>query len=144
MQSSEQRTGQPRATEMNTRLTNKRRSNRRTLFALLIKFLLKSLNESGDIVLIHRTRSVISMCTQRNRMGDPSFSPLEDVLESVLHQIVGENHWQRAQDYRWDYLKKRHLLFLHRRQQKTLLSGPTYDSPAFSSSSSSSRALLGL
>jgi hypothetical protein len=70
----------------------------RAKFALLIKILLKRLEQSGDLFLYQQVKIVISTCTQRNRMKDPHFAPLEDILQVHLRDMVGEAHWQAAKD----------------------------------------------
>ena len=43
-------------------------------------------------------------------MGDPHFSPLEEVLELYLQQTVGDVYWQKAQDLRRAYLERKCLV----------------------------------
>ena len=100
------------------------RSNHRALFALFIKILLQSIKESGDMFLYQQVRIVIATCTKRNRMGDPNFMPLEDVLEVHLRQMVGEAHWLRALEYRRAYVslqEKRERRKLVKRQRDMAL-----------------------
>jgi hypothetical protein len=85
------------------------KTNQRALFALFIKILLKTLKRSGEDILVQQVRAVISTCTTRNRMGDPHFSPLEEVLELYLQQMVGEAHWQKARHLQRAYLERRYL-----------------------------------
>jgi hypothetical protein len=80
------------------------RKNQRALFALFIKILLKTLEEAEEDMLRQQVRTVIATCTRRNRLGDPSFMPLQEVLESYLRQIVGEIYWQTAKGYQRAYL----------------------------------------
>lgn len=80
---------------------------RRVEFALLIKILLKILLEDAEISLYHQVRLSISTCTKRNRMGDPSFSPLEDVLEAHLWLMVGDTYWDRAVSLQQRYLQRK-------------------------------------
>lgn len=85
-----------------------RRRQERTIFLMFLKILLKSIEQSGDRVLSQQVRSVILTCTKRNRMGDPHFSPMENVLEEYIRQIVGELNWQKAKNYQRVYLTKKH------------------------------------
>ena len=84
-----------------------KRRQQRMLFAMFIKILLKYLAESDKEVLCQQVRSVISTCTKRNRMGDPNFWPLEDVLEAHLREMVGEAHWQRAKRLQRHYMERK-------------------------------------
>jgi hypothetical protein len=83
-------------------------TNRRARFALQIKFLLKVLKDAGEEQLRNQARVVISTCTRQNRMGDPNFSPLEDVVESYLRALVGEVYWEVAQSYQRRYLQQKY------------------------------------
>lgn len=83
-----------------------RRSHRMEL-ALLVKILLKILNEANAINLYHQVRLSVATCTKRNRMGDPSFSPIEDVLEAHLWLMVGDTYWEKATDLQQHYLKRK-------------------------------------
>jgi hypothetical protein len=93
------------------------KTNQRALFALFIKILLKTLKRSGEDMLVQQVRAVVSTCTRRNRMGDLHFSPLEEVLELYLQQMVGEAHWQKARHLQRAYLERR---YLSRRQVQPL------------------------
>jgi hypothetical protein len=84
-----------------------RRRHERTIFLMFLKILLKSIEQSGDRVLSEQARSAIRTCTRRNRMGDPRFSPLDEVLEEYLRQMVGELNWAKAKDYQRVYLTKK-------------------------------------
>ncbi len=81
--------------------------NHRVEFALLVKILLKILLDEAEINLYHQVRLSISTCTKRNRMGDPSFSPLEDVLEAHLWLMVGDTYWDRAVNLQQKYLQRK-------------------------------------
>ena len=83
-----------------------RRRQERTIFFMFLKILLKSIEQSGDRVLSQQVRSTILTCTRRNRMGDPHFSPLDEVLEEHLRQMVGELNWAKAKDYQRVYLTR--------------------------------------
>lgn len=98
--------------------------NHRAMFALLIKILLKSLKQSGDIRLYRKVRAVISTCIQRNRMRDPHFSPLEDILEVILRDVVGDAYWQRAKDFQREFLLDRRRRACQY-QQQILIPGPS-------------------
>jgi hypothetical protein len=76
-----------------------RRRHERTIFFMFLKILLKSIEQSGDRVLSQQVRSAILTCTRRNRMGDPHYSPLDEVLEEYLRQMVGELNWAKAKGY---------------------------------------------
>jgi hypothetical protein len=74
---------------------------------MFLKILLKSIEQSGDRVLSQQVRSAILTCTRRNRMGDPRFSPLDQVLEEYLRKMVGELNWAKAKDYQRVCLTKK-------------------------------------
>jgi hypothetical protein len=80
------------------------RQRRRKEFALLIKILLKILWDAKEVSLYHQVRLSIATCTKRNRMGDPSFRPLEDVLEAHLWLMVGDMYWEKAAALQTQYL----------------------------------------
>ena len=80
---------------------------RRVEFALLVKILLKILLDERETNLYHQVRLSISTCTNRNRMGDPSFMPLEDVLEAHLWLMVGDTYWDRAVHFQQKYLQRK-------------------------------------
>mmetsp|Transcript_7723 Transcript_7723/g.14262 ORF Transcript_7723/g.14262 Transcript_7723/m.14262 type:complete len:94 (+) Transcript_7723:198-479(+) len=44
----------------------------------------------------HRAKSVIQMCHDQNKAGNPMFTPLPKTMESLLRITVGENHWNDA------------------------------------------------
>ena len=83
-----------------------RRTNR-AQFALFVKILLKQLARSQDDYLHQQACEVIATCTRRNRMGDIHFSPLEDVLEGHLHQLVGDQIWKKAELFQQIYLQQK-------------------------------------
>lgn len=87
--------------------THEERQRRRREFALLIKVLLKLLWNAGEVSLYHQVRLSIATCAKRNRMGDPSFSPLEDVLEAHLWLMVGDTYWEKATNLQQKYLQQR-------------------------------------
>lgn len=97
---------------------------RRVEFALLIKILLKLLLDQRETTLYHQVRLSISTCTNRNRMGDPSFMPLEDVLEAHLWLMVGDTYWDRAVNLQQRYLQRKAFQPQHkqtsRQHQQTL------------------------
>ena len=83
------------------------RQRRRVEFALLVKILLKILLDEQETNLYHQVRLSISTCTHRNRMGDPSFMPLEEVLEAHLWLMVGDTYWDRAVNLQQRYLQRK-------------------------------------
>lgn len=91
-------------------LQHHQRQRRRKEFALLIKILLKVLWDAKEVSLYHQVRLSIATCTKRNRMGDPSFSPLEDVLEAHLWMMVGDTYWDKATNLQQKYLQRKEFL----------------------------------
>ena len=76
-------------------------------FLLFIKILFKSLEQASEFETRDRAREIVSDCTRRNRLGDPAFSPLIDVIDQRLRRYVGEAHWRRAHMYMQHYLMTR-------------------------------------
>jgi hypothetical protein len=85
--------------------------NRRSLFALKVKYLLGILKDLGENALLQNTKTIIATCTRMNRLGDPAYSPLEIVLESSLRSLVGNVYWEMAQSRARRQLKQQ----LHQR-----------------------------
>lgn len=73
-------------------------------FLLFIKILFKSLEQASEFETRDRAREIVSDCTRRNRLGDPAFTPLIDVVDQRLRRHVGETHWRRAHVYMQHYL----------------------------------------
>ena len=65
-------------------------------FLLFIKILFKSLEQASQFETRDRAREIVSDCTRRNRLGDPAFTPLIDVVDHRLRRYVGEAQWRRA------------------------------------------------
>jgi hypothetical protein len=87
--------------------------NQRLRFALFIKILLKRIEVSGDTILHHRVKHLLSSITRRrSQMGrvppnDYIMIPLVDLLESQLRDLVGEIHWRRAHGYMRFYISRK-------------------------------------
>ena len=76
-------------------------------FLLFIKILFKSLEQACEFETRDRAREIVSDCTRRNRLEDPAFTPLIDVIDQRLRRYVGEAHWRRAHMYMHHYLMTR-------------------------------------
>jgi hypothetical protein len=71
--------------------------SRRVLFALTIKYLLAILKSRREDVLLQNTKIVVATCTRLSRLRDPTYTPLENVIESSLRHLVGNLYWEMAQ-----------------------------------------------
>jgi hypothetical protein len=65
-------------------------------FAVFIKVVFKVLERSNDQAMLYRAKTIVNQCTQRNRMGDSSFMPLQEAILIRLRCTVGERYWTRA------------------------------------------------
>eukprot|EP00934_Nitzschia_sp_Nitz4_P008730 Nitzschia sp. Nitz4//scaffold77_size91520//58861//59454//NITZ4_004897-RA/size91520-processed-gene-0.114-mRNA-1//-1//CDS//3329558012//8720//frame0 len=70
--------------------------NPRAKFLVLLNLLFKSLDQAGKPALSEKAKKLVAECTRRNRLGDPKFTPLMDVMERRLHRLVGDAHWSEA------------------------------------------------
>ena len=73
-----------------------RRLTEREHFLIFVKILFKCIDQTGDPRLRPRAKATVTECTQRNRMGDANYHPLQEALETRLRKTVGELHWARA------------------------------------------------
>jgi hypothetical protein len=72
---------------------------------LLVKIILKCLEDSGDKLLHLQAKALISEIRKGNRMGDPiSYFSLIDAVELQLRELVGSFYWRRAQAYMHYYI----------------------------------------
>jgi len=65
-------------------------------FVIFIKILFKCIEQSDDQNLRLKAKAIVNECTRRNRMGDSSYTPLQDAVERRLKKMVGELYWARA------------------------------------------------
>lgn len=68
----------------------------RQQFLIFVKILLKYIDRTNNPQLRIRAKAVVAECTQRNRMGDTDYMPLQDAVERRLRVSLGEVHWARA------------------------------------------------
>jgi hypothetical protein len=68
----------------------------RARFLLFIKILFKYLVRVDEHLLHDRAKGIVLECTQRNRMGDPRYTPLVEAMERQLKPCVGDLHWRQA------------------------------------------------
>jgi uncharacterized protein YbgA (DUF1722 family) len=92
-------------------MSNHRQSQKQLLVfvKVLLRYLKKAAannnnNNNSDHISIYWTttlyqqaKTLVATCVSRNRAGDPNFSPLQPILESLLHELVGDTHWNLAQ-----------------------------------------------
>jgi hypothetical protein len=76
-------------------------------FLLFIKILFKTLEQASEFDTRDKARDIVTDCTRRNRLGDPAFTPLIDVVDQRLRRHVGEAHWRRAHLYMQHYMMTR-------------------------------------
>jgi hypothetical protein len=84
--------------------------NRQNNFLVLVKILLQYLKMMDDFSinapLLHpRAKVLVTTCILENRRGNPMFMPLQTVLERLLQELVGSNHWNQAQHYCHQYIE---------------------------------------
>jgi hypothetical protein len=82
-------------------------SSSRIRFALFVKILMKHLKAAGKKDLLTKTILLIAECTSRCRMGDVRFSPLADAIATRLLELVGPDHWARAQGLLHFYIARK-------------------------------------
>jgi len=78
------------------RSRRRRRLTEREHFLIFVKILFKCIDQPGDPRLRPRAKATVTECTQRNRMGDANYQPLQEAMETRLRKTVGELHWARA------------------------------------------------
>lgn len=77
-------------------LLYKRDRQRRRRLVLLVRILIKYLEGTNNVPLLHRVKAVVRDCTKRYRLGDTSVSPLQDAIESRLQIMVEDHIWDRV------------------------------------------------
>lgn len=77
-------------------------------FAAFVAILLMYLNGGRNYKLSIQAKALVAECCQRNRMGDPHFSPLQESLSERLFALVQKAHWDRARTYLFVYLSRHH------------------------------------
>jgi hypothetical protein len=71
--------------------------SQRQMFLIFIKILFKCLDQQANRPEVRdKAKKIVALCTQRNRMGDPAFTPLMEAVEKRLRGFVGEVLWRRA------------------------------------------------
>ena len=63
---------------------------------MLTRILMKYLEGTGNVTLLHRCKSVIRDSTRRYRLGDESVAPLHDAIEGRLEIMVDDRIWNRV------------------------------------------------
>eukprot|EP00934_Nitzschia_sp_Nitz4_P001020 Nitzschia sp. Nitz4//scaffold53_size117307//43227//43535//NITZ4_003766-RA/size117307-processed-gene-0.10-mRNA-1//1//CDS//3329554193//1020//frame0 len=79
-------------------------------FLIFVKILFKVLDNQEQIKA--RAKRIVTECQRRNRLGDPTCTPLMDGVSRRMRHCVGEANWQRT-----------HMLlhhFLSTRRQRSL------------------------
>lgn len=82
----------------------------REIFILFVKILIGCLERTESRAFCNRVRAIVSECTKRNRLGDASYTPLQEAIEARLRRVVGERHWSKAKTHCDLYCRKRGLL----------------------------------
>lgn len=54
-------------------------------------------------------RKLVARCTQRNRVGDPAFTPLPSALGTRLRHALGPMHWLRVRRCFTEYCQSRRI-----------------------------------
>jgi hypothetical protein len=68
----------------------------RQKFLVFVKVLFKLLEGQSEHSTLQRAKAIVAECTQRNRMGDSRYIPLQDAIRVRLRLVVGESNWTRA------------------------------------------------
>jgi hypothetical protein len=71
----------------------------RSKFVVFVKVLLRYMDKLSDERLTQRTKHAIAECTRLHRSGALGFTSLSDALEIRLRSLIGDEHWNRAQNY---------------------------------------------
>ncbi|GAX27348.1 hypothetical protein FisN_23Lu124 [Fistulifera solaris] len=71
----------------------------RSMFVVFVKVLLRYMDKLSDERLTQRTKHAIAECTRLHRSGALGFTSLSDALEIRLRSLIGDEHWNRAQNY---------------------------------------------
>ena len=74
----------------------------RRKFLLFIRILMHTLEEKP--ALYREAKAIIAACNQRRKLGDPCFENTQDVLEVLLHDLVGDERWEKTEKYTRLYL----------------------------------------
>ncbi|KAG7367352.1 hypothetical protein IV203_030023 [Nitzschia inconspicua] len=94
--------------EKDNRLTaGKSLREKRVEFALFLKVLLRCLGNAHPTSVQRQARLVVLACIRGHARGDPSFYPLEDVIEYQLRRIIDERIWDQAMRFTEFYLMRR-------------------------------------
>lgn len=89
-----------------------RASNRQRKFLLVVRLILKSLEQCGnseDRILAARMKATIREFTRQNRARVDAFVPLQDKLEEALSRLVGDATFMEASFAVDFYLARRRL-----------------------------------
>jgi hypothetical protein len=78
----------------------------RSKFVVFVKVLLRYMGKLSDERLTQQTKHAIAECTRLHRSGALGFTSLSDALEIRLRSLIGDEHWNRAQNY-CNYLMER-------------------------------------
>lgn len=78
---------------------NERSMSDRSKFMVFVKVLLRYLDKLNNERLTQRTKQVIAECTRLHRNGALGYTSLSDALEFRLRSLIGDEHWNRAQNY---------------------------------------------
>ena len=105
--STTRRVRSPNDSELSSKTQSDRSRSRSLLF---VKILLKYLSDSRDHNSCKEAKAIILVCVQRNRMGDPEFSPLQDALEAFLRELIDDACWNRAEWLTKSFLDKKERL----------------------------------
>lgn len=92
-------------------------SKQNAKFILYINALFQYLEISSSPDLVREAKRVVRECTRRNRMGDPTFSPLIRAVVCKVRRCIGEAHWARANVFFRVYIMEQKLLHMHARNE---------------------------
>jgi hypothetical protein len=89
----------------------------RDRFFLQVSCLFQVLSQSGHHKLRKQAKGALQLAVQRNRAGDPNFTPLIESTTRVLKFVVGNEYWLQAETLMRTKLAARVLAAAQRRQR---------------------------
>lgn len=68
-------------------------------YAILIKVLMKYLDQGERTYLKQPARDIILHCVRRNRMGDKEYMPLQEAISQRLRIYLGSEIWDKVDHF---------------------------------------------
>lgn len=103
-------TAQEARTPTPPRTTTHRVLSEKETFMLFLSILWKILEESGDTMLLARTKALVADFSYRHQLGDPTVVTLHECVERRLRSAVGELYWTRFRQAFEDHCTRNGLI----------------------------------